>query len=138
MGAWVVALAGCAQARITEPYPIADGQYALTSYNRAALPASLGALPPKGDTPVGCNVVVAEGALTLSAANGRFSVADVTRDACTQDQLGRVSLVGLFAQRGRDLTFRVPRTIDTSSFNGTFVAGVVTIYPGGSDVLKFK
>lgn len=110
----------------------------MSAYNGAALPASLGPLPPKGDTPQGCDVVVAAGTLTVDAAGGRFAYGYDVRDACTQNRLSHLGASGLFAQRGRDLTFRVIRMIDTVAFTGTFAAGVVTVHSGADEDLQFK
>jgi hypothetical protein len=112
-------IAGCGGSGTTAPQPLVTGTLPLATYNGARLPYNLGPMPPKGENPGGCPVLIAEGALDINIAQGSFSYYYEIRNGCTQEVMSRPGLFGSFVQEGRNITFTVTRT-----------DGIVTHYPG--------
>lgn len=128
----------CSNAPSTEVVPSASGQYVLSSYNGSAIPADIGALPPHAGDPGGCRIVVTAGSLSLDVEAARFSYAYEVHNGCTGDVLSRPSVAGALEQNGTALTFRVSRVDGVIEFPGTVQQGVITLRPGGTDVLVFR
>jgi len=112
------ALGSCSSST-TAPQPLVSATLPLNSYNGATLPYSLGPLPPKGENPGGCSILITAGALDISLTQSSFSYYYEIHNGCTQELMSRPGLFGSYVQDGRNITFTVTRT-----------DGVVTHYPG--------
>lgn len=114
-----VTMGACGGSGTTAPQPLVTGTLPLTTYNGARLPYNLGPMPPKGENPGGCPILIAEGALDINATQHSFSYYYEIRNGCTQEVMSRPGLFGAFVQDGRNITFTVTRS-----------DGIVTLYDG--------
>jgi hypothetical protein len=131
-------LMACSRPGTSEAVPSASGRYALSSYNGAAIPADIGVLPPNGSNSGGCRLVVSGGSLLLDVAASHFEYAYDVRNQCDGSLLSQPSSQGTVAQQGSALTFAVARVDGLIEFSGWVESGVVTLHPGGTDVLVFR
>lgn len=113
------ALGGCSSSGTTAPQPLVTATMPLTSYNGARLPYDLGPMPPKGENPGGCPILITAGALDINTAQSSFSYYYEIHNGCTQELMSRPGLFGSYVQEGRSITFTVTRT-----------DGVVALYTG--------
>lgn len=131
-------LAGCSSSGATAPQPLVTATLPLNSYNGARLPYSLGPMPPKGENPGGCPILITTGALDINTTQGSFSYFYEIHNGCTQELMSRPGLFGSYVQDGRTITFTVTRTDGiVTHYTGSVTNSSVT-FRSDDEVLEFR
>lgn len=134
----IAALANCSSSGTTAPEPLVTATLALASYNGARLPYDMGPMPPKGNDPGGCSIVITQGALDINAVQRSFSYYYELHNGCTQELLSKPGLFGTYVQDGRHITFTVTRTDGiVTQYDGTVTNTSVT-FRTDDEVLVFS
>lgn len=127
---YVVLLAGSVMAactRSTAPAPLMSGSFALQKYNTRSLPVDIGILPPKGQNPGGCHILVTSGSLIVSVESGTFSYSYEVQNACDRSVLSRPGAQGRFEADGNTLTFVLQRVDGELRFRGVIGRGTIEV-----------
>jgi hypothetical protein len=129
--------AGCSSSGATAPQPLITATMPLNSYNGARLPYSLGPMPPKGENPGGCPILITTGALDINTTQDSFSYFYEIHNGCTQELMSRPGLFGSYVQDGRTITFTVTRTDGiVTHYTGSVTNSSVT-FRSDDEVLEF-
>lgn len=130
-------VAGCSSST-TAPPPLVTGSYSLVKYNGHQLPYNTGPMPPKGQNPGGCPVLVTEGRLEINAELSTFWFQYDLRNGCTQELMSQLGLQGTYEQQGRKFTFIVTRSDGAVFRHDGSVSASSIVFQAEDEVLEFS
>lgn len=128
----------CKSSGTTAPIALSSATLALHRYNGQRLPFNTGPMPPKGQNPGGCPVLITEGSIVIDASLKRFSFWYQIRNGCTQEAMSQPSVYGSYLQAGSDITYTVTGADGlTWHYHGS-VSNTSVTFESPNEALEFR